>query len=747
MIRFLFICLASLSIILTLSCSKSVGDRPAGDQIFVAAPSDLSGFKVIYKVNVDLTHSNDAVDTARQAQFESTADRIRHRLSEAKLPYSIWRETDSTFSIGIRNDAFVGKDSANVTELVRTLIITTGRFSVRWTNPRKKPLLQPTQIAAIEQTRSTVKGADQTVLTLKFQGESEARLYQGTGTFVSGDSLSLQVDAFRFASIPVSGRLRSLSFSIDLKSLEGLVVYCCLESGELPAPTRLDLPRQQYAKELRPVSGPPVPITTDMLDLLTNSYLLRAASCWETFRQKQEQPANPYETDEQKRAQIAAAATQSLDCLSELYNQAKTWAFRISSPISQVTYDANTQIATLQLAEWSIPSTEGPASVGGIYRGQQYPNLCYALEPLWTHKYNSNTVSPRHYLQGTLRVPVPINKAKDNDIVGVRGSINLVVRFSSRELKDGVIGYKQPVYFPCVELLSGKWVVHDDTLYTCGSDSNQSVGSLSAPGKPAIFEQLPDEAVPYAFQRGVDSSDLIRVHRRLMRDLGLDIDAVNSATAFNDSLPRGYVRIDGLPATATVAVDGVLCGNQTSIGPLLVGRHNIIIRNDYCAPHIASLEVRAYDTTSYSYQPLHLGGTWVPNWLADRSIANGETDLRRSSISVDEHDKTLTVSYRGKEYQVEVGTNAEFWKLYKQASFEFDCGAERGVIRQADCVGFNFMAPSDADEVFEHFFFFFSKGGNCLIKRAYTDDQTYLGKKIHPGLQPQEPVCLVRPLL
>lgn len=485
----------------------------------------------------------------------------------------------------------------------------------------------------------------------------------------------------------------------------------------------------------------PVRITPDQLGLLVNSYLQCAAESWRyPYRSALSQNADPYETDAEKNVRVERALDSTLTFLADVYDRAITWKFEVLFPLDTVRYNPNNGMASASLPQIAIPSSEGESRNLGLTKGHLYPNMYYALGPLWRHTYYHNTVKKRHFLGGALKAQLTNEKARAIDIVNNPGTLSVILQFDKVNLPDGTIDCDRAIDFPALMMLEANWIVGSDTIYRCGKGSGEPPGALTIPGESRVIGKSPVVKIKYAFQNAIPPFRRIKeIHNPLMNQLGLDIDGVNSAYFSPAGNPKGVLAIDGTNEDTRIVIDGIVCKTPFEFASLAVGWHNLRFEAPCSGHRNQKVRVREGDTTRIEYHDNALAGKWISYWSAAGVGGN------KLQMEIKQTDQEMFVTYEGKTYKAETGhDNYEFWDKTGSQSFTYDIANETKMIHVNGCNAFNFGNGSVHGNSYNRYFFFLSDDGEQLVGKKLEKSSGLLESRTYPNGKVSAPIILVR---
>jgi len=467
-----------------------------------------------------------------------------------------------------------------------------------------------------------------------------------------------------------------------------------------------------------------IPVTFTEFELIQKFYLQTMASSWDVYREQLESSADPYETATQRSKRISDGLRTALLLEDRNLHSAETWLITLAVPPRRVSYDPDAQIATLELPEIDVPSISAPAKALGTYRGHQYPNMYYALEPLWTHVYLHDVVRPRHLLNGAVRVQVPLEAAKRLDIISRKGYVNAVLRFTGAYLEnylpDG------GMVFPCLQLCCASWTIGSEALGCWGTGTGHQHSSFMVAGPPRVIGESPNDTVPYMFQAYDGANKLAELKREILLTLGTCIDIPNPRDVGSQHGSSGSLFISAQPSGSQLYIDGQNFGLVPRlVDSLPLGNHYVILRQEFFQPTVKEITVTADSTTdSLNLSLDQFKGNWVlvGVWEGFK--------VEKWPMWVSQSLARLSIQFQGNTYEAEVCGNEEFWRLNGSSTASLPAPSGKMQFRQDRCAGFNFKVPTGDSKGYDHYFFFISEDGRDVAGRIYTYGRAYV---VYPG--------------
>ncbi|MFH1891119.1 MAG: PEGA domain-containing protein [Candidatus Zixiibacteriota bacterium] len=475
-------------------------------------------------------------------------------------------------------------------------------------------------------------------------------------------------------------------------------------------------------------------ISLEDFSLLSSHYLLKASERWQFYRAEAEKEAGPYETSEETSARIDSALVVARDYLSSLYLSAGSWCFTVLVRPDEVTYDADDQEVYVKLPDVMIPSESGEAAVQGIYRGHEYPNMHYAMEPLWRHVYQHETVRRKHFLSGRFRVPLPIDRAKMLDVVNNRGVVEVTIRFSYKSMQDGVLDCSRPVRFPSVQLLSSRWIVSSDTLRSFGLGTCREGSTMTVPGDSRVFGESPEVSIQYAFLSTASRALESELSSTVFDLLGFNLICTNSDSPFSKPMETGTVAAYGEPAGAPIYVDGILKGQMPLIiDSLAPGWHYMTVKKEFHVPRRSLVRVSQGDTNSVEVRMTQFEGVWT---IYNCRITQGlERGYVQGVLNISQVGGEVTVRYENCSYECSLGNNAQLWTLLAEPAFECLSKSTTRRVQRDKCIGFNFSTEKSPSSSYDHLFIFISEDGKLLLGKKFHRDRSHIGSKLYSDLR------------
>ncbi len=172
-----------------------------------------------------------------------------------------------------------------------------------------------------------------------------------------------------------------------------------------------------------------------------------------------------YETTEEFKARQTLARTSALEKYIPYF---KTWEPTIVTayaPTKDIRYKPDKQVAIIGLPAINLPEATIEIKKMMGRETRKAVRVLVAAGPLYYHRWSSfKSVSDfRHRLLGSIRADLPLEKARSMDIVNTDGIVEFTFNFTSINTVIDGIGRKP---FPLLQLLSARWIVGSDTLFS-----------------------------------------------------------------------------------------------------------------------------------------------------------------------------------------------------------------------------------------------------------------------------------------